>query len=187
MRLKKANACISLLLVVVFFTHSVYELIACLLLCFDPIIVRAFGLLVALVVSVHVVLSAISFFKNQDSKKNAYPKLNKRTRLQRFSAVLILLLLPLHIRTAGLVISGGISACSITLEILQVIFFALVYLHVAVSFSRALITLGWITEERTKRRIDLVTGILCALLFLMQSVVIFVTYMTAAGMDHGAV
>ena len=187
MGLKKANACISLLLVVVFLAHSVYELIACLTMSFDPTVVKVFGITVAAFVSVHVVLSVISIFKYQDSKKIDYPKLNKRTWLQRFSAVMIVVLLPLHMRTAGWVMAEGVTALSIALEILQVIFFALVYLHIAVSFSRALLTLGWITEERTKRRIDLVTGILCGVLFLIQSVVIFVTFITAAGMDHGAV
>ena len=77
MGLKKANACISLLLVVVFLAHSVYELIACLTMSFDPTVVKVFGITVAAFVSVHVVLSVISIFKYQDSKKIDYPKLNK--------------------------------------------------------------------------------------------------------------
>ena len=183
MGLKKANACISLLLVVLFLAHSVYELIACLLLYNDPVTIRVFGLTVASFVSVHAVLSAISYFKNHDSKTIAYPKLNIRTMLQRISAVLILLLLPLHMRTAGMVIPNDISTASVILEAVQVVFFGLLYLHIAVSFSRALITLGWITEERTKKRIDLIAWILCSLLFAAQSVVVFATHMSLAGLN----
>ena len=54
----------------------------------------------------------------------------------------------------------------------QVAFYAVIAAHVATSFSRALITLGLLSSKETQARIDRVTYVVCACLFLVATIVV---------------
>ena len=172
MNIKKWNARLSLLTVVLFLIHEGYHLYAYTTMYYNPILSKVTGYALAGALGLHVILSIISVFVLHDAKKVNYKKLNIKTVIQRVSAVLIVLLLPIHILSFGLLQSsvGGIGY--ILTEIAQILFYAALCCHIAVSFSNALITLGYLTEMRRKRIIDIVAAVICAILFLAASVII---------------
>lgn len=172
MNIKKWNARLSLLTVVLFLIHEGYHLYAYTTMYYNPVLSKATSYALAGALGLHVILSIISVFVLHDAKKVTYKKLNIKTVIQRVSAVLIVLLLLIHILSFGLLQSsvGGIGY--ILTEIAQILFYAALCCHIAVSFSNALITLGYLTEMRRKRIIDMVVAVICAILFLAASVII---------------
>nr|WP_316615439.1 hypothetical protein [uncultured Ruminococcus sp.] len=172
MNIKKWNARLSLLTVVLFLIHEGYHLYAYTTMYYNPILSKVTGYALAGALGLHVILSIISVFVLHDAKKVSYKKLNIKTVIQRVSAVLIVLLLPIHILSFGLLQSsvGGIGY-NLT-EIAQILFYAALCCHITLSFSNALITLGYLTEMRRKRIIDIVVAVICAILFLAASVII---------------
>ena len=57
----------------------------------------------------------------------------------------------------------------------EVCFFGTIILHVAVSITRAFITLGWLQSEKTMRILDKVIWVICALAFIVSAVAIIKT------------
>ena len=172
MNIKKSNARLSLLTVVLFLIHEGYQLYAYTAMYYNPVLSKVTGYALAGALALHVILSIISVFVLHDAKTVTYKKLNIRTVWQRVSAVLIVLLLPIHIFSFGLLKSsvGGIGY--ILTEIAQILFYAALCCHIALSFSNAFITLGYLTDMRKKRIIDIVVTVICAILFIAASVII---------------
>ena len=154
MRAKRANAVVALLMIAALLIHVVYEVWSYLTFYYNPLVTKliAYGFAALVVV-----------FGQHDTKElRSYPKKNLRTIIQRDSAVMILLLLPWHIKTGDWIVThtGGAALFHVLL-VLQVLFYAMVFLHIATSFSRALITLGWLESRRTQRVIDGIVGVVC--------------------------
>ena len=135
MNIKKWNARLSLLTVVLFLIHEGYQLYAYTAMYYNPV-------------------------------------LSKVTVLQRVSAVLIVLLLPLHIFSFGILKSSVGGVGYILTEIAQILFYAALCCHISLSFSNALVTLGYLADMRKKRVIDIVVTIICVILFIAASVII---------------
>lgn len=177
MRAKRANAVVALLMIAALLIHVVYEVWSYLAFYYNPLVTKliAYGF-VALVV-VHILLSVAIVFGQHDTKElRSYPKKNLRTIIQRVSAVMILLLLPWHIKTGDWIVThtGGAALFHVLL-VLQVLFYAMVFLHIATSFSRALITLGWLESRRTQRVIDGIVGVVCLAGLVFAAVVVIQT------------
>lgn len=172
MNIKKWNARLSLLTIVLLLIHEGYQLYAYTTMYYNPILSKVTGYALAAALGLHVILSIVSVFVLHDAKKVTYKKLNIKTVIQRVSAVLIVLLLPIHILSFDLLQSsvGGIGY--ILTEIAQILFYAALFCHIATSFSNAFITLGTLTDMRKKRIIDIVVAVICAILFLAASVII---------------
>ena len=64
---------------------------------------------------------------------------------------------------------------SLALMISQPLFYGVVLTHIAVSFSRALVTLGWLTSPKAQRTIDLVVYVLCGVAFVISTYVVVST------------
>ena len=93
------------------------------------------------VTALHAVLTillAILGHKGAEKRKcNAYPQLNASTIVQRATGIGMLLLLGLHIAGAATHFQPKILH-----SIMHPVFFAVSFLHIAVSVSKAIITLG---------------------------------------------
>lgn len=172
MKLKKRNANLSLLTLLLLLIHEGYQLCAYITFYYNPILTRASGYAVAGCFILHAILSAISVFALHDSKTIAYKKLNIRTVLQRVSAVMLILLLPIHIISFPLLQSSAGGAGYILVEALQIIYYAALSCHISMSFSNALITLGRLSDIKKKRITDVVVLVICSLLFIAASVII---------------
>ena len=181
MGIKKWNARLSLLTTALLLIHEGYQLCAYLTFYYNPTLSAISDCSAAGCFVLHGILSAICVFALHDAKAIAYKKLNIRTLLQRISAVMIILLLPIHIFSFSLLQSSAGGLGYILIEAAQIIFYAALSCHIAMSFSGALITLGRLSDIKKKRVIDAVVLVICALLFLAVSVIITTTHTKIIG------
>ena len=96
--------------------------------------------------------------------------------MKRWTSVLLILLLPLHIFSFPLLKSSAGGFGYFLVEAAQIIFYAALFCHVATSFSNALITLGWLSDIKKKRIIDVVVLVICVIMLIAVSVIITTTH-----------
>ena len=172
MKLKKLNANLSLLTLLLLLIHEGYQLYAYITFYYNPMLTKVSGRAVVCCFILHAIMSAICVFALHDSKTIAYKKLNIRTVSQRVSAVMLLLLLPIHILSFPLLQSSAGGAGYVLVETVQIIYYAALSCHISLSFSNSLVTLGRLTDIKKKRVIDIIVLAICALLFIAVSVII---------------
>lgn len=176
MAVKKWNARLSLLTFALLLIHEGYQLFAYITFYYNPTLSKVSGFTLAGCFVLHGILSAICVFVLHDAKRIAYKKLNIRTVLQRVTAALIILLLPLHIFSFSLLNNSAGSVGYILIETAQIIFYAALSGHIALSLSNAFVTLGRLSDIRKKRIIDVIALVVCTLLFITVSVIITTTH-----------
>lgn len=173
MILKKINAALSLIALLGLIIHVGYNVFAYLTFYYDPVLTRITAFPFMICVCLHAVLGMIMVFTGGDASGiRYYPGQNLSTVLQRLSAALILLLLVIHIRMFDLMsYASGQEKWWLwwLLIVSEVIFFAAVITHISVSFSKALITLGWLKSMETKKRIDRAAYVAGAVIFVIAS------------------
>ena len=172
MNIKRFNANLSLLTLVLLLIHEGYQLGAYITFYYNPILTKASGRAVACCFIMHAILSAICVFALHDSKTIAYKKYNIRTVLQRVSAVMLFFLLPIHILSFPLLQSSAGGAGYLLVEAVQIIYYAALSCHISMSFSNSLVTLGRLTDIKKKRIIDTIVLVICAFLFIAVSLII---------------
>ncbi|MBR0399231.1 MAG: hypothetical protein IJH95_00225 [Mogibacterium sp.] len=180
MGLKKTNAMLGLLTIILLLAHIIYQLIAYVMFIYNPLVTKLLAWSCLAVVAAHAVLSIYIVTSAHDRKlKIGYPKKNLRTVLQRVSAMGIPLILIAHTQTFRILMSdrGGLIAAGI----IQAIFFTSVFTHGGVALSNAFVTLGWLDDMERKKKIDLFIWILFALLWLASMVIVGSTYYKIAG------
>lgn len=171
MKWKKMNAALGLLSILLMLLHVGYSVFAYLASYYNPLLKNwtAYPFMVA--VSLHAVLGMTLVMTQPDGTSlREYPKQNLRTILQRVSAALILPLLILHINTFSLLRSTSENGQWFFFGLLilgEILFFAVVITHVAVSLSRGLITLGWLSDPGKQKRLDRCLYILGAVVFVV--------------------
>ena len=172
MRLKKANAALGLLSILFALLHVGYSVFAYLTMYYNPFLNNIFAYPFLVCVCLHAVLGMMSVFMPGDGRMDLYPKKNLRTVLQRISAALIFPLLLLHIHMFSLMracAEKGLRWAMILVMIAGVLFFAVVLTHVATSFAKGFVTLGWMTSEKTVRTMDRIVYVLAAICFAVAS------------------
>jgi hypothetical protein len=104
---------------------------------------------------------AVLGHKGAEKRKcNTYAKLNARTMLQRFSGILMMVLVGVHIAGAATHFQPKMLHA-----ILHPVFFAMVLMHLAVSMSKAFITLG-IGSAKLVKAIDIIMPVICGITFI---------------------
>ena len=173
MKLKKINAALGELSILCMLLHIAYSVFAYLTMYYNPLLKTVFSLPFVILVCLHAVCGMLTVFMHKDgSSADLYPKQNMRTILQRVSAALIFPLLILHLNTFSLMKASaekGQTVFIILLIIAELLFFAVVITHVAVSFSSGLITLGLLMSEKTKNNIDRIMYIIGAAAFILSA------------------
>ena len=170
MKLKKCNACLSLLSILSGLIHIGYSAYAYLTFYYNPVLKHLTAIPFIVCTCLHAVLGMLLVFLQGDGTRlSLYPRLNARTLVQRASAALIFPLLILHLNTFQLLQStaGSGSWFVFALVLLaQLLFYAAVLAHIAVSVSCALITLGLLSSDKARKAIDRAALIFCAILFV---------------------
>ena len=183
MKLKKINAALGLLSILAMLLHIGYTVFAYLAFYYNPMLKLLTAIPFMVLVCLHAVCGMLTVFLQADGTRlDLYPKQNLRTILQRVSASLILPLLILHINTYGLLASTAEAGRWLWFALLmlsQPLFYGVALIHVAVSVTRGLITLGLLTSSDRQKRIDRVVYILCGLAFAVS---IFVVVRTELAM-----
>ena len=176
MRLKKINAALGLLSIAAMLLHIGYTVFAYLAFYYNPTLKLLTAIPFMVLACLHAVCGMLTLFLQSDGTRlELYPKQNARTILQRVSAALMLPLLILHINTFGLLQSSAEAGQWIWFALLmlsQPLFYGTVLTHIAVSVTRGLITLGWLSSSEKQRKIDRVVYILCALAFAVSTFVV---------------
>ena len=176
MRLKKINAALGLLSIAVMLLHIGYTVFAYLAFYYNPTLKLLTAIPFMVLACLHAVCGMLTVFLQADGTRlDLYPKQNLRTILQRTSAALMLPLLILHINTFSLLQSSAEAGQWIWFALLmlsQPLFYGVVQTHIAVSVTRGLITLGWLSSTEKQKVIDRVVYILCALAFVVSTFVV---------------
>lgn len=173
MRLRKINAIISLLITVLLLDHAIFNAVWMLSMGGMPKN-NSVGWVLFYLMFAHAIMSivlAVLGHKGAEKRKcNEYKKLNLSTMIQRISGLLLIVFATLHVLGAA----GVLRTPKIVHAILPPLFFALSLMHVAVSGSKAFITLG-IGNAKFIKIADIVIKVLCALT-LIAAVIGFYLY-----------
>ena len=161
MWLRKTNAVLSLVSTILILVHAIFLSVWMLSRCSIAKAETPLPWVLVFVMVLHAIISIILGIlghKNTEKRKcKTYPKQNVQTIVQRISGILILVLLVLHIAGAS-----NYYQPKILHAILHPLFFIIVLAHVAVSTSKAFITLG-IGNAKSIKIIDIVIKIICTL------------------------
>lgn len=173
MILKKINAALGLLSILFLLLHIIYNVYAYLTMYYNPFLQKVFAIPFMVLVCLHAICGMLTvMLKNDGSTLDLYPQQNLRTILQRVSAALIFPLLILHINTFSLMqacAKKDMKAGICLLILAELLFFAVVIIHVAVSLTKGLITLGLLTSRETMAVLDRIIYI-CGAIFYFAAV-----------------
>lgn len=171
MILKKLNAVLSLLTLLGVLVHVGYIVFAYLTFFYDPVLKKLTAYPFMIAFCLHALLGVVIVLTRGEVKgAGYYPSLNIKTVIQRVSAALMLLLLYFHICMFDLMSAAsgqGLWPLWWFLVFLEIMFFAAVIAHISVSFTGALITLGWLSSMEIKKKTDRVAYILGTLIFIL--------------------
>ena len=166
MILRKINAGLSLVTTVLFFNHAISLTVWMLYRCGIEKSVVNMPKALMVTTALHAILSillAVLGHKGAEKRKcNAYPQLNISTIVQRATGIGMLLLLGLHI--AGV---ANHFQPKILHTIMHPLFFGVCSMHIAVSVSKAMITLG-IGNAKAVKIVDITIKILCAVTWILS-------------------
>lgn len=162
--MKKINSVLTIITTLILVDHlsamSMFFLTGSLNLSVTKIIARALCSIVAL----HALLSIISvFFMHDGAKIGPYKMQNKNTIIQLATSIVIANMLHPHVKAFGFLINKQpiTTPAKIMVIVTEIIFFGAILLHLSVSFSKALITLGIIRTEKAEKIVNRVVKILC--------------------------
>lgn len=122
------------------------------------------------IVLIHVVLCIVSYYPRRGILNfQRYRKENWRLITQRISGIVILILLYPHMRVLHLIISGASfsGGAKFLVLVTEILFAGAAFLHLSVSFSRSMLTLGLLRNDRMEKLVDCVTWIICGLLMVL--------------------
>ena len=160
MLLRKINAVISLLITLMLMDHAIF--MGVWMLSEGGIAQNATKLpwLLVVLMMVHAIISmilAVLGHKGAEKRKyNGYPKMNKATYFQRASGILMIVFTALHVLGA----SGVMQPPHFVHVVVPPLFFTLSLAHVAVSASKALISLG-IGNVKLVKVADVLIRLIC--------------------------
>lgn len=175
MILRKINACLSLLTTVMLLNHAVFH--AVWMLSRGSIEKTANNMpwimfvLMMLHAIISIILAILGHRGAEKVKAQGYPKLNRATIIQRASGVLLILFTILHISGPAV----GIYPPKIIHAIFPPLFFTIALMHVAVSGSKAFITLG-IGNAKFIKLSDMVIKLVCGVT-LVADIIGFYLYL----------
>lgn len=174
MKLKKINAVLALLTVLLLLAHIGIIIYTYVTFDYRADLIKLFGILLVAAMCLHAVLGMCAVFLRGDGTKlDLYPRQNRRTVFQRVTAALIFPLLLLHLRNFDLLQASAASGNRFLFALLllvQVLFYGVILCHTAVSVTRALITLGALRSRETQKKLDRVIYIISILLFLAAAI-----------------
>ena len=153
MKLKQINAALSLLTVLLLLAHLGYSVYEYLTFTYAPALTKLFSLPLTVAAGAHALLGVCAVFVLGDGRGALrYPRQNRATLMQRLTALVFIPLLILHIKTFDLLRGGAVPVW--LLIVAEMLFFADILTHAALSLSRALITLGLLRSRERQKKLD---------------------------------
>ena len=162
---RKINAVVSLLTTVMLLMHAIVLSVCMLTGCSIPQSAGMIAWILLGLVLTHALISidlALSAHAETETRKGkSYPKMNVSTIIQRASGILMVPAAALHIAGA----TGTMAPPPAVHMIVPPLFFAIVLAHIAVSTSKAFITLG-IGNAKFIKVVNIVMKVICGATFI---------------------
>ena len=165
--IKKINAMLALFSIAALIIHAGYQTVSYAILYYNPVVSKVLGYIIMIPFVCHIFLSVISILFLHDSKTIAYWRFNLAIIVQRICAVLIMCLFPVHRHIFELLQAHPDGSVFVLIKAAEVLFYVVLFTHISVSFSRALVTLGILKNIDSKKRLDRIVWIVCAVLFIV--------------------
>ena len=173
MILKKTNAVLGILSSIAVVVHMVYNCFSYLTFYYNPTLKLATSLPLMVLVCAHAICGMSSVFLLCDGTRlDLYPQKNRKTIIQRISAALIFPLLIVHLKTFEALKSCAENSIWIgfaMLLVLQLLFYVDITVHTSISFSKALITIGFFVDEKKVKLTDKIVWCMMTILLLITS------------------
>ncbi|MGN0421672.1 MAG: hypothetical protein ACI4EY_02940 [Lachnospiraceae bacterium] len=156
MKLKKVNAAIGLLIVLALGGHAGTMGYSLWTGWYSYVVCKMLARLTVSLVSVHVILTLVEYFFFHDGSEFKYKNYNWSAILQRATAIAMIVLLHIHMKAYAHVVTGVVLTTGQTVFfcVEELLFFAAVLSHAAVSVSKGVITLGLVSTPRAILVID---------------------------------
>ena len=172
-KLKKCSALLALLTIFALLVHVAYNVFAYLTFYYNPTLSTLTAVPILVFCCLHAIAGMCSVFLLGDGTRiDPYQRQNRKTVVQRVSAALIFPLLILHLKTFDLLKDSAASGNWVIFALVvcaQLVFYVVVALHVATSFSRAFITLGLLSSKETQAKIDRFVTVVCICLVIVAA------------------
>lgn len=168
--IKKTNSLFALISVLSICGHAGTMVYSLLTGWYDYNICKALAHTTAGAVTVHVALCLIIYFFIHEGSKISYAgRENAETIIQRVTGLLIILLVHRHIVNYGFIMSGEpfLAADRVKVLICELIYFASLFSHIAVSVQRLGVSFGVIRSKKAYSVIEKIIKPLCAALFIL--------------------
>lgn len=176
MKIKKINAVLSLITVLLLLAHIVYNAFCYLTIYYNPVLKLVFSVPFMIAVLIHAVLGMLSVFLLSDGTNlTEYPRQNWKTIVQRTTAALFFPLLLVHINSFDIYtfsVEGGKYFLFFLVMFCDIFFYLVTAMHVSVSISRALVTLGLISSPKTQKSIDNVAMTVSLIIVIIAAAII---------------
>lgn len=175
--MKKINSVLTIITTLILIDHLGAMSMFLLTGSMNPMVTKIVAHALCGVVTLHAILSIISvFFMNSGTGIGKYKSQNKNTIIQRATSIVIAIMVHPHLKAFGFIIAKQPLPvpAKVGLIVTQIIFFGAILLHLAVSFSKALITLGLIRNEKAEKRVNLIMNIICAALTIFSSAALII-------------
>lgn len=168
MILKKINAVLGLSIIAALICHGGTMTYSLITYWYNYTICKFFAYAAVVLMILHALMSICVFFFLHDGSSISYSRLNASTLIQRVTAVLMIIFIHFHTTAYAHMATGESLSAGKTFFVLitEYIYILSVFLHTAVSFSKALITLGLISSTKTARRVDKAAYIICGVFAL---------------------
>ena len=171
MKLKRINAVLALLAILAMILHIGYNIFSYLTMYYNPVLKQMTAFPFIILTCIHAVLGMCSVFLLKDGTRlDMYTVQNWQTVVQRFSAALIFPLLLIHLKTFSYLkdFSERRNWPIFALVILiQIMFYAFVISHAAVSFPKSLITLGILASKESLKIVERISFLIGGVLFIV--------------------
>lgn len=169
--LKKTNAAAAFLVLLALCGHAGTMCVSLWTGWYNLIIAKTCATVTVIALAIHVLISLSLFFFFHDGAALRYSRENRTVILQRLSAMAILILLHVHMTAYSHMAAGETLTTAKTLFYCttELLFFASVMTHVAVSFSKGLVTLGLAASPESVRKADVGAYVVCAAVMIAAS------------------
>ena len=153
-----------------------YNFTAYLLFFYNPVLKLLTAMPFIILVCAHAVCGMLSdFLMGDGTRLDLYQKKNIKTIIQRVTAALIFPLLIIHLKTFELLSQNAEKGnwwLFWSVIAVQILFYAVVCIHTSLSFSKACITLGMISDEKKLYVLDRIVWNIYGFVFLAVSVAV---------------
>lgn len=163
MKLKKINAILGLSIIAALLCHAGTMTYSLLTSWYNLTLCKFFAHAAVGIMILHVLTSICIFFFLHDGSDARYSRQNIRTIMQRVTAILMIVFVHFHTSAyahmaTGQTLSQGQAICNCITECIYILS---VFVHTAVSFSKAFVTLGWINSSKAAKRLDRIAYAVC--------------------------